>query len=169
MAAQRALGHFQVSHDDDVSKVSVVGLGMQHQPGVADRMFRALSEADINMQMITTSEIKISALVAREQSLAALRAVHAEFELEKETPGRIEASSQATTTHPPRDAVDVVARLQGLDMEDLMIDDINLDKSQGRITINGLPDEPGVATRVFREVGRVGIMVQPLSSARDNH
>ncbi len=56
-----------VSHDDDVAKVSIVGLGMARQTGVARRMFRALADAGINIQMISTSEIKISVLVARSQ------------------------------------------------------------------------------------------------------
>ena len=85
-AAQEAaaeLGAEGVSHDDDVAKISVVGLGMARQTGVAQRMFRALAEAGVNIEMITTSEIKISVLVARDQALAALRAVHAAFGLDK--------------------------------------------------------------------------------------
>ena len=57
------LGAEGVSHDDDVAKVSVVGLGMATQTGVAERMFRALADAGVNIEMITTSEIKISVLV----------------------------------------------------------------------------------------------------------
>ena len=63
--AAEQLGAEQVSHDATVSKVSVVGLGMATQAGVADRMFRALAEARINIQAITTSEIKVSCLVQR--------------------------------------------------------------------------------------------------------
>ena len=70
--------------DDDVSKISIVGLGMATQPGVAERMFRSLAEKGINIEMITTSEIKISVIVAREYALEALRTIHAEFELGKE-------------------------------------------------------------------------------------
>ena len=70
------LGAEGFSHDDDVSKISVVGLGMATQTGVAERMFRALADAGINILMITTSEIKISVLVARDQAPAALRTVH---------------------------------------------------------------------------------------------
>ncbi|HEX2477517.1 MAG TPA: aspartate kinase, partial [Lacipirellulaceae bacterium] len=57
-----------VLHDASVSKVSIVGLGMATQTGVADRMFRALAEAGINIEAITTSEIKVSVLVKREQA-----------------------------------------------------------------------------------------------------
>ena len=65
--------------DDEVSKISIVGLGMATQTGVAERMFRALAERGINILMITTSEIKISVLVAREYALEALRTVHEAF------------------------------------------------------------------------------------------
>ena len=71
------------SYDDDVAKISVVGLGMATQPGVAEKMFRSLAERGINIQMITTSEIKISVLVAREFAQEALRTVHEAFHLEK--------------------------------------------------------------------------------------
>ena len=73
------LGPVEISSDDHVSKVSVVGLGMARQTGVADRMFRALSETDINIQMITTSEIKISVVIDEKYSELALRTLHAEF------------------------------------------------------------------------------------------
>ena len=62
--AAAELGAEGVTHDDSVAKVSVVGLGMAKQTGVAQKMFRALADAGINIQMITTSEIKISVLVA---------------------------------------------------------------------------------------------------------
>ncbi len=54
------LGAEEVLHDASVSKVSIVGLGMATQTGVADRMFRALADANINIEAITTSEIKVS-------------------------------------------------------------------------------------------------------------
>lgn len=156
--AMSKIGQFKVSHDDNVSKVSTVGLGMEHQPGVADRMFRALYEASVNMQMITTSEIKISALVARDQALDALRAVHDEFELDKE-PAGVDPSAASPAPAPKVDAVDVVKQLQGVDMEELMIDGIELDSSQGRVTLHGLQDEPGVAAKIFSDVGSSGIIV----------
>ena len=87
--------------DDEVAKISIVGLGMATQPGVAERMFRALAEKGINIQMITTSEIKISVLVAREYAQEALRTVHAEFNLGKEPEG-IAAKAAAVAGSQPR-------------------------------------------------------------------
>jgi aspartate kinase len=80
--AVKEIGAEGYTHDENVSKISVVGLGMATQPGVAGTMFRALAEKGINIQMITTSEIKISALVAREHAQEALRAVHDAFKLQ---------------------------------------------------------------------------------------
>ncbi len=81
------LGASGVSHDDNVAKLSVVGLGMARQTGVATKFFQALGDAGVNMETITTSEIKISVLVARDQATTALRAVHAAFGLDKEPTG----------------------------------------------------------------------------------
>ncbi|MCL2884152.1 MAG: aspartate kinase [Oscillospiraceae bacterium] len=65
--------------DRDVAKVSVVGAGMETHEGVAAKMFEALSDADINIQMISTSEIKISVLIAAADADKAVAAVHAAF------------------------------------------------------------------------------------------
>jgi aspartate kinase len=67
----------------DLAKVSVVGVGMRTHTGVAQRMFKALSDAKVNIQNITTSEIKISCIIDKEQGNKALQVVHDAFELEK--------------------------------------------------------------------------------------
>jgi aspartate kinase len=135
---------------------------MAKQTGVAQRMFRALADAGINIQMITTSEIKISVLVSRDQSQQALRIVHAAFNLEKQPPAA--AASLSETRPPPADgngaeAAAVVARLQGINMEDLTIDDVSLDTAQARVTIGGVPDKPGIAAKVFEDVAAAGVFV----------
>ncbi len=70
-------------YQGDLAKVSVVGVGMRVHTGVAQRMFKALADAQVNIQNITTSEIKISCIIAREQAETALQIVHDAFELEK--------------------------------------------------------------------------------------
>src|SRR3954468_21432723 len=75
-AAAREIGAKGVTHDAEVAKVSVVGLGMRTHTGVATAMFEALADAGVNIEMITTSEIKISVLVQRTSAVAALKAVH---------------------------------------------------------------------------------------------
>ncbi len=157
-AAAEELGAEGVSHGDDVAKVSVVGLGMAQQTGVARQMFRALADAKANILMITTSEIKISVLVDRSEGVAALRAVHQAFALDKEPLGAAGAES-TTTPHGNRggDAMAVVARLQK--MEELAIDDISLDETQARLTISRVADQPGIAAAIFEAVADGGIFV----------
>ena len=69
----------QIVCDDDVAKVSVVGAGMETHPGTAAKMFEALFENDINIQMIATSEIKISVLIAKDDADRAVKALHDAF------------------------------------------------------------------------------------------
>ncbi len=69
--------------DRDVAKISVVGIGMRSQSGVAAKMFRVLSDEGINIKVITTSEIKISVLVDRKYMELAVQALHDAFELDK--------------------------------------------------------------------------------------
>ena len=144
--------------DEQVSKVSIVGMGMAHQVGVACRMFRVLADAGINIQMITTSEIKISVLVSRQQALAALRIVHNEFKLDQ----RITAAADFEFDPARRstvDAVEVIDRLQRVGMESLMIDKILLDDSQSRITLTRVPNQPGIAATLFERVAQQNIFV----------
>jgi aspartate kinase len=158
------LGAEGFSQDDSVSKISVVGVGMATQTGVAQQMFRALADAKVNMLMITTSEIKISALVSRDQAATALRAVHRVFELDKapKALGDNGAGSEPARSHTANDIVaklkgKIVDRLHG--MEDLTIDDIQLDETQARVTISGLPDQPGLAAEVFERIAAGSIFV----------
>ncbi|MEH2234850.1 aspartate kinase [Nostoc sp.] len=75
------LGWGEVVLDSAIAKVSIVGAGMVGQPGVAAKMFEALAQHQINIQMIATSEIKISCVVAQEQGVKALQAIHTAFGL----------------------------------------------------------------------------------------
>lgn len=75
----QVIGAQKVVFDENVCKVSIVGAGMETHPGVAAEMFEALFEANINIQMISTSEIKVSVLLAREDADNAVAAIHAKF------------------------------------------------------------------------------------------
>ena len=156
-------------YEDEVSKISVVGLGMKDQSGVAEKMFRVLAEKGINILMITTSEIKISVLVERHDALDALRAVHAEFGLDREPPGAEESREEPADPVAPANTVDLIARLQGL--EDLIIERISLDDSQARVTLVAVPDTPGLAAQVFAEIADAGILVDMIvqSMGRAGH
>jgi aspartate kinase len=79
----RELDAETVVGDTNLAKISVVGVGMRSHAGIATTMFRALSEKGINIQMISTSEIKISVTIDREYTELAVRALHNAFELEE--------------------------------------------------------------------------------------
>ena len=73
--------------DENIASIHVGGVGMRTHTGVAERMFAALAAEHINVKMITTADIKISALVNKSDGLRALRAVHQAFDLAKARPG----------------------------------------------------------------------------------
>ncbi len=73
------LGFDHITVEDKIAKVSIVGAGMMTTPGVAAKMFEALYDANINIQMINTSEIRVSVLIDEEDAVPAVRAVHEKF------------------------------------------------------------------------------------------
>jgi len=79
----KRLGAGEVQADPDIAKLSVVGVGMRSHTGVAEAMFSALARAKVNIQMISTSEIKISCVLDAKHGERALRAVHAAFKLDQ--------------------------------------------------------------------------------------
>ena len=79
--AARELRAKQVTCDENIAKVSVVGVGMRSHSGIAAKMFAALARKKINIQMISTSEIKISCVVDGRRGKDAVRAIHKEFAL----------------------------------------------------------------------------------------
>ena len=76
-----ALHAKEITCDDSVAKVSVVGAGMESHPGVAAKMFEALADSGINIKMIATSEIKISVLIDRTESEKAVNVIHEAFDI----------------------------------------------------------------------------------------
>ena len=76
---KEALGFDHITVEDKIAKVSIVGAGMMTTPGVAAKMFEALYDANINIQMINTSEIRVSVLIDEEDAVPAVRAVHEKF------------------------------------------------------------------------------------------
>ena len=78
------LGYENLTHDPKVSKISVIGVGMRSHAGVAQRMFQTLAEKGINIQVISTSEIKVSVLIDEEYTELAVRALHTAYGLDAE-------------------------------------------------------------------------------------
>lgn len=81
-AARKTIGYAEIATDQNVAKISVVGVGMRSHAGVAATMFKTLSDRNINIQVISTSEIKVSVLVAAEYTELAVRALHTAYELD---------------------------------------------------------------------------------------
>ena len=179
-AASREIGAKSVTHDAEVAKVSVVGLGMRTHTGVATTLFEVLASAGINIQMITTSEIKISVLVDRASGAAALRVAHQAFALEKLNGASSTFIPRSPNQDKPRamklvPLVDAEAEPAGsggmaggegasggprpLGMEDLVIGGVDLDESQARVSLFHVPDRPGYAAMVFRAIGKAGVFV----------
>lgn len=82
--AQEKIGAHEICGDDTVCKVSIVGMGMRSHVGIASTMFRTLAKENINIQMISTSEIKVSVLIDEKYLELATRVLHQIFELDKE-------------------------------------------------------------------------------------
>ena len=174
-SAAREIGAAEVLHDPTNAKVSVVGLGMRTHTGVATGMFDALANAGFNIRMITTSEIKISILVDRGAAIPALRAVHKAFQLDQMPLDARAEFVPKQLSRPP------VASAEGnhghgivvAGMEDLVISGVELDESQSRITVLDVPDLPGYAAKLFREIARadvfVDMIVQSAASSENTH
>ncbi len=81
-----ALGGGQISSDEHIAKVSIVGVGMRNNAGVAARMFSSLAAENINIMMISTSEIKVSCVIDEKYTELAVRTLHDAFHLEQARP-----------------------------------------------------------------------------------
>jgi aspartate kinase len=174
-ATANTLGAQAVNTRTGLSKVSIVGHGMQSHTGVAARMFQVLSKHKININVVTTSEIKISVLIDRDRCNDAVLAVHEGFELDREKAslpqvGYVANSRRNGGNDPSNAAVadDIVSRLEG--MESILVSDISVDVNQSRVTLNNLPDDPGIAEGVFSAIAEGGVLVDMIiqNVARDN-
>ncbi|MHC0429436.1 aspartate kinase [Streptomyces sp. O3] len=80
-----SVGYDSLRYDDQIGKISLVGAGMKSNPGVTAQFFEALSDAGVNIELISTSEIRISVITREDDVVAGLRAVHSSFGLDSET------------------------------------------------------------------------------------
>ncbi|MFO0977204.1 MAG: aspartate kinase [Planctomycetaceae bacterium] len=168
----RQLNAQNIEQTTGLSKVSVVGHGMQTHTGVAARMFHVLAEAGINIRVVTTSEIKISVLIDRDHCSRAVDTVHKGFGLDQPTRPLPDVGYVATDRHAGQGSgaevvADIVSRLDG--MESILVSDVSADKEQSRVTISTLPDDPGVAEAVFTAIAEGGVLVDMIiqNAARD--
>ena len=95
-AIVRDLGAREMTTDASVAKVSIVGAGLHNAPGYAARMFGVLADAGVNIEMISTSEVRITCMIAEDALETALRALHEAFELERPESAAVDVASGAS-------------------------------------------------------------------------
>ena len=91
--AKARVGYEAVDYNEKIGKLSLIGAGMRSNPGVSYRFFRALSDAGVNIDMISTSEIRVSVVTSADLLDTAVRAVHAAFELDGDATATVYAGS----------------------------------------------------------------------------
>jgi aspartate kinase len=152
-----------IEHEDNVSKVSIVGTGMRTHTGVAEKMFAALAAAGVSMKMITTGDIKISVLVDKTDGVKALRAVHQAFGLDRPRAGAgLPVPSEKTQGSGKTESVlqEVSSAVRNLTaMEDIVVSNVLISTDQGRITIFDLSNQAGNCSRIFQAIAAGGIIV----------
>lgn len=136
-----AVGEPEVMVDKKIAKVSIAGAGMIGRPGVAAQMFAALGEAGVNIQMISTSEVKVSCVVDANDCERALAALCKTFEIEHSS-CLAEENKSSTAAPPVRGAA--------------------LDINQARIAIRSIPDCPGMAAKLFGLLAEKNISVDTI-------
>ncbi len=145
------MGASSVTVDADVAKISIIGVGMIGRPGVAAQMFTALAKAGINIQMISTSEIKISCVIAASDGESAIAAIQKTFDV----PVR---SHQACEINPETNSD--ISPVRG----------VALDRNRARIAVQQVPDRPGMAAKILEQLVAQNIsldMIVQSQSARN--
>ncbi|GAB4386599.1 MAG: aspartate kinase [Elainellaceae cyanobacterium] len=146
--ADPALGEAEVLVERQMAKVSIAGAGMIGRPGVAAHMFETLAAAGINIQMISTSEVKVSCAIAAEDCDRAIAVLCETFQVTS-SPMR---NPEMTTTgsHP---------QMLHPDPETPSVRGAALDLKQAQLAIRHVPDRPGMAARIFRILADANISV----------
>ncbi|AFY64610.1 aspartate kinase [Geitlerinema sp. PCC 7407] len=130
----------EVMVDGGIAKVTIAGAGMIGRPGVAAQMFKTLAEAGINIQMISTSEVKVSCVVEAADCDRALAVLCEAFEVNS-SPARIDTAQAAAQSDAPP------------------VRGVALDRNQARLAIRQIPDRPGMAARLFELLAQHNISV----------
>ena len=131
------MGASSVTVDSEVAKVSIIGVGMIGRPGVAAQMFSALAAAGINIQMISTSEIKISCVIAACDGEAAIITIQKTFDLPIDASMQLHPSCEITTKNIT---------------QNLPVRGVALDRNRARIAVQQVPDRPGMAAKILEQL-----------------
>lgn len=129
----------EVMVDAQIAKVSIAGAGMIGRPGVAAQMFTTLAEAGVNIQMISTSEVKVSCVVDADDCDRAITALCSTFDVRTSPMHRRQASESKFSPAPVRG--------------------VALDLNQARVAIRYVPDRPGMAAKIFQALAKQNISV----------
>ncbi len=137
----------EVMIEQNIAKVSIVGAGMIGRPGVAALMFTTLAEAGVNIQMISTSEIKVSCVVSSTEVSVAIAALRNTFQLDEQDEPIPKFPPISPSPHLPTSSSPHPVR------------GVALDLNQARLAIFQVPDSPGMAARLFGLLARHNISV----------
>jgi len=139
----------EVIIDRAIAKVAISGAGMIGRPGIAAKMFKTLADANINIQMISTSEVKVSCVIEESECDRALHLLSQAFDIDLNSQKEIKAS-QYQGNHPP-------------------VRGVALDVNQARIAIRHVPDAPGMAAQIFTLLAQKNISVDSIIQSQRCH
>jgi aspartate kinase len=132
----------EVMVDKGIAKISIAGAGMIGRPGIAAQMFKALAEANVNIETISTSEVKVSCVIAEDECDRAIKALRETFEVEDDPIPTATAVSESADSPPVRG--------------------VALDANQAQIAIRYVPDRPGMAAQIFGALAEKNISVDTI-------
>ena len=139
----------EVMVDRKIAKVAISGAGMIGRPGIAAKMFKVLADARINIQMISTSEVKVSCVIEESECDRALHLLSQAFDVDLSSQKEI-ISSQYEGEHPP-------------------VRGVAIDNDQARIAIRHVPDTPGMAAQIFSLLAQKNISVDAIIQSQRCH
>ena len=139
----------EVIVDRQIAKVTISGAGMIGRPGIAAKMFKTLADARINIQMISTSEVKVSCVINESECDRALHLLSQAFDVDLSTQKEI-VKNQYQGHHPP-------------------VRGVALDTNQARIAIRHVPDAPGMAAQIFTLLATKNISVDAIIQSQRCH
>ena len=144
-----AANEAEVIVDRKIAKVAISGAGMIGRPGIAAKMFRTLADASINIQMISTSEVKVSCVIDETECDRALHLLSQAFDVDLDSQQEIQ-QNQYEGKHPP-------------------VRGVALDSNQARIAIRHVPDTPGMAAQIFTLLAKNNISVDAIIQSQRCH
>jgi len=148
-SSPQATAEAEVIVDRQIAKVAISGAGMIGRPGIAAKMFKVLADAEINIQMISTSEVKVSCVINESECDRALHLLSQTFDIDLSSQKEIIAN-QYDGEHPP-------------------VRGVALDNDQARIAIRHVPDKPGMAASIFSLLAQKNISVDAIIQSQRCH